>query len=185
MRQCHRVGDSDCAGCGRERRLENVRLRQISTLSVVRKPTGRARIGHLTRHRGAPRRDWPSRGPADKANQSHRHCQRPLRCDRRQSLRSHESAGSRRAESVPDPRGPFTCRFTDGAPLQIHARQDATSDRSLRLDQPATDRVARQLDAVTHPKLVEDVLTMAVDSLDADEESRGDVFRCLRLGDQL
>lgn len=35
MRQRHFLGDSDCAGCGRECRFEGVRLRQIALLSVV------------------------------------------------------------------------------------------------------------------------------------------------------
>ena len=40
----------------------------------------------------------------------------------------------------------------------------------LGLDQSAADRITRQLDTVAHAELVEDVLAVALDRLDADEE---------------
>ena len=40
----------------------------------------------------------------------------------------------------------------------------------LGLDQPAPDCVAGELDAVAHSQLVEDVLAVAFDRLDADNE---------------
>src|SRR5919201_866742 len=55
----------------------------------------------------------------------------------------------------------------------------------LRLDQAAADRVAGQLDAVAHPQLVEDVLTVSLHRLHADHELLGDLLRRVRLGDQL
>ena len=57
--------------------------------------------------------------------------------------------------------------------------------RSLRLDESATDRVAGQLDPVAHAELVEDVLPVPLDRLDADEELLRDLLRGIRLGDQL
>ena len=88
------------------------------------------------------------------------------------------------ARSAPVAMGSVTCPFTAaGHHSRSLVRRDAAVDRSLRLNQSATDGVARQLDAVTHPELVEDVLAMAVDRLDADEQSRSDVFRGLRLRD--
>src|SRR5699024_3972341 len=53
------------------------------------------------------------------------------------------------------------------------------------LDQPTPDGVAGELDAVAHPELVEDVLAVALDGLDADEERLRDLLRGVRLGDQL
>ena len=44
------------------------------------------------------------------------------------------------------------------------------------LDQAAADRVAREFDAVAHAELVEDVLPMALDDLDADEERARDLL---------
>src|SRR3954454_24843281 len=49
------------------------------------------------------------------------------------------------------------------------------AEASLGLDQPAPDRVPRQLDTVAHAELVEDVLAVAVDGLDADEQGVGDL----------
>src|SRR4051812_28130771 len=53
------------------------------------------------------------------------------------------------------------------------------------LDQAAADRVARQLDAVAHAELAEDVRPVALDGLRADHEDLGDLLRRVRLGDQL
>src|SRR6187399_17960 len=50
------------------------------------------------------------------------------------------------------------------------------------LDQPASNRVARELHTVAHAELLEDVLAVAVDRLDADEELVGDLLRRVRLG---
>jgi hypothetical protein len=55
----------------------------------------------------------------------------------------------------------------------------------LRLDQPTLDRVPRELYAVAHAEFLEDVLAVAVDGLDADEERIGDLLRRVRLGDEL
>ena len=75
------------------------------------------------------------------------------------------------------------------APAARHrARERLQADRRLarlRLDQAAADRVAGQLDAVAHAELVEDVLPVALDGLDADHELLGDLLRRVRLGDQL
>src|SRR5262249_20560956 len=59
------------------------------------------------------------------------------------------------------------------------------SSGSLGEDEAAADRVARQLDAVAHAELLEDVLAVALDRLDADHELRGDLLRRVGLGDQL
>jgi len=53
------------------------------------------------------------------------------------------------------------------------------------LDEAAADRVARQLDTVTHPELLEHVRAVAIDRLLADEENFGDLLTGVALGDQL
>src|SRR5256885_10864296 len=55
----------------------------------------------------------------------------------------------------------------------------------LRLDQAASDRVAREFDAVAHAEFFEHVRAMSVDCLDADDEHRCDRFGCVAFGDQL
>src|SRR3954470_2623429 len=55
----------------------------------------------------------------------------------------------------------------------------------LRRDQSPADGVARQVDAVAHPELLEDVRSMAVDGLAADEEHAGDLIARVPLGDEL
>src|SRR4051812_21232647 len=57
--------------------------------------------------------------------------------------------------------------------------------RSLRLDEAAPDRVARKLDAVAHPQLLEDVRAVALDGLLGDVQHPGDLVVGVRLGDQL
>src|SRR5204862_5671062 len=70
-------------------------------------------------------------------------------------------------------------------PLGSHHPVGTPSTRGSGKDQAAADRVARQLDAIAHPELLEDVLAVTLDGLDADHELRGDLLRGVRLGDQL
>src|SRR5690242_15323399 len=72
-----------------------------------------------------------------------------------------------------------------GRPAVRRARGLPSSDRALRLDQPAPDRVAGEFDPVAHPELVEDVLAVTLDGLDADEEQLRDLLRGVRLRNQL
>src|SRR5690242_17080084 len=74
-------------------------------------------------------------------------------------------------------------RYRSAAP----SRTDAAprSGPMLRLDQPAADGVARQLDAIAHAELVEDVLPVSLHGLDADHQLLGDLLRRIGLGDQL
>ena len=58
-------------------------------------------------------------------------------------------------------------------------------DMRLRLDQAAADGVASELDPVAHAQLVEDVLPVPLDGLDADHQLLGDFFRRVGLCDQL
>src|SRR4029079_10585372 len=53
------------------------------------------------------------------------------------------------------------------------------------LDEAAADRVPRQLDAVAHAELLEDVRAMALDGLLADRQLGGDLAVDHPLGDQL
>src|SRR5687768_9509681 len=62
-------------------------------------------------------------------------------------------------------------------PLRCARRLVVVDSPLLGLDQPATNRVAGQLDAVAHAELVEDVLAVALDGLDADPELLGDLLR--------
>src|ERR671911_2673419 len=55
----------------------------------------------------------------------------------------------------------------------------------LRLDEAAPDRIARQLHAVAHTELREDVLAVAVHRTPADAELERDPVARPRLGDQL
>src|SRR4051812_6618920 len=55
----------------------------------------------------------------------------------------------------------------------------------LGLDQPAPDGVARQLDAVAHAELLQDVGAVPLHGLHADHERGRDLLRAVRLGDQL
>jgi hypothetical protein len=55
----------------------------------------------------------------------------------------------------------------------------------LRLDQTAPDRIARQIDAVAHAELTEDVGSVAFDGLDAEDELRRDLLGALSLADEL
>src|SRR4051794_16237807 len=57
--------------------------------------------------------------------------------------------------------------------------------RSLRLDEPAADRVPRELDAVVHAELLEDVRPVPCDRLLADVQLVGDLVVGVRLGDEL
>src|ERR1051326_920396 len=85
---------------------------------------------------------------------------------------------------------PFDCPQRRGAALGTPSggRSIAGARRphgwALRLDQAAADRVAGELDAVAHAELVEDVLPMPLDGLDADHELLGDLLRGVGLGDQ-
>src|SRR6185437_11104651 len=63
--------------------------------------------------------------------------------------------------------------------------EPSTMSVASRLDQSAPDRVAGELDAVAHAELVEDVLSVALDRLDADHELARDLLRGVRLRDQL
>src|SRR5215212_6809438 len=53
------------------------------------------------------------------------------------------------------------------------------------LDEPAPDRVARELDAVAHPELLEDVRAVAFDGLLGDVQQLADLLVRVRLGDEL
>ena len=66
-------------------------------------------------------------------------------------------------------------RLPRGAREPVRARQRRAG--ALGLDQSAADRVARELDPIAHAELVEDVLTVTLDGLDADEERVGDLLR--------
>src|ERR671910_3513699 len=55
----------------------------------------------------------------------------------------------------------------------------------LCLDESAPDRVTRELDAIAHAELFEDVGAVALDGFDADDEDLGDLLGAVRLGDQL
>lgn len=57
--------------------------------------------------------------------------------------------------------------------------------RGSGLDQPVADRVARQLDPVAHPQLLEDVRAVPLDRLAADHELLGDLLVGVGLGDEL
>src|SRR5262249_52987802 len=71
-------------------------------------------------------------------------------------------------------------------PLGRHHPVSTPSNASqLWEDEAAADRVARQLDAIAHPELLEDVLAVPLDRLDADHELRCDLLRGVRLRDQL
>lgn len=79
-------------------------------------------------------------------------------------------------------------------PVRPAERDDLSSPRSvadrsslveLRLDKATTDGVAGQLDSVAHAELIENVLPVALDSLDTDDELLGDLFRRVGFGDQL
>src|SRR5215208_5293440 len=58
-------------------------------------------------------------------------------------------------------------------------------EQGSRLHQSAPDRVARQLDAVAHLKLLEDVRSVTIDGLVADDQSLGDLLAGQALGNQL
>src|SRR4051795_9855209 len=58
-------------------------------------------------------------------------------------------------------------------------------DPHLRVDQAAANRVARQVDAVAQPELLEDVRPVALDRLLAEDEQGGDLLRRVPLRDQL
>src|SRR5919202_2569264 len=65
-----------------------------------------------------------------------------------------------------------------------HPRHAAFTSRS-GLDEPAADRVARQLDAVAHAELLEDVGPVRLDGLLADRQQLGDLAVRVALGDEL
>src|SRR5436309_2056864 len=52
-------------------------------------------------------------------------------------------------------------------------------------DQPTPDRVAREVDAVAHLELLEDVGPVPVDGLAADDEHSRDLVAGVALGDEL
>src|SRR4051794_16204169 len=71
-------------------------------------------------------------------------------------------------------------------PLERPPSDDEAAARTaLWLDEAAPDRVARQLDAVVHPELLEDVRTVTGDGLLADVQLVGDLVVRVRLGDEL
>jgi hypothetical protein len=55
----------------------------------------------------------------------------------------------------------------------------------LGLNQPAPDRIAGELHAVTHPELLEHVRPVAFHGLLADDEQLGDLARGMALGHEL
>src|SRR5215216_580785 len=57
--------------------------------------------------------------------------------------------------------------------------------RRSRLNKPAADRVPRQLDAIAHAELLEDVRSMALDGLLRDVQQRPDLVVRVGLGDEL
>src|SRR6478736_2272293 len=71
--------------------------------------------------------------------------------------------------------------------LSLGGRSHGVTDASshLWLDKAATDGVASQLDSVSHAELLQNVLSVVADRLDADDELLGDLFRRVGLGDQL
>jgi hypothetical protein len=80
--------------------------------------------------------------------------------------------------------GASRCRSGDD-PISASVPGRLLALAGLRLDQSALDRIARELYAVAHAEFLEDVLAVAVDGLDADEERIGDLLRRVRLGDEL
>src|SRR5688500_19545461 len=58
-------------------------------------------------------------------------------------------------------------------------------DARSGLDEAAADRVARELDAVAHAELLEDVGPVRLDRLLADREQLGDLAVRVALGDEL
>src|SRR3954451_6189564 len=62
---------------------------------------------------------------------------------------------------------------------------DGASAASSRLHEPTPDRIPRELDAVAHPELLEDVRAVALDRLLADDEHLRDLVVGVRLGDEL
>src|SRR5581483_11184325 len=55
----------------------------------------------------------------------------------------------------------------------------------LRLNQPVADRITRELDAVAHSQLLEDVGAVTLDRLETDHEHLGDLLVGVALGDEL
>ena len=56
------------------------------------------------------------------------------------------------------------CRSTSGSVAS------ASAGGSSGLNQPTPDGVSREFDTITHPELVENILAVPLDRLDADEE---------------
>jgi hypothetical protein len=54
----------------------------------------------------------------------------------------------------------------------------------VRVDQAPAYRVARELNAIVHAELVEDVCAVVLDRLGTDDEGFGDLLGGVRLGDQ-
>src|SRR5919198_6629800 len=73
---------------------------------------------------------------------------------------------------------------TRGAPALARHCSGGRVDRS-GLYEPATNRVARQLDAVAHAELLEDVAAVVLDGLLRDHQRRGDLVARVTLGDEL
>src|SRR5215217_1544784 len=80
---------------------------------------------------------------------------------------------------------PRCCRRTALGAMGSCAHFRGGGDRRLWLDEAAADGVARQLDAVAHAELLEDVRAVTLDGLLADEQQVGDLLVGVGLGDQL
>ena len=91
--------------------------------------------------------------------------------DERQHLRAGDDA--RREGRRPDPR------------QHAAATPSRSSSTVIKLHQPAPDRVAREIDAIAHPELLEDVAAVVLDGLLADHELPGRSLRSCALGDEL
>src|SRR5205814_1679446 len=103
------------------------------------------------------------------------------------STTARSSSSSACAQASGAPRTPGAeCSPTGRAPPTRTRRRHRRGNKSecSRLDEAAADCVTGELDAVAHPELVEDVLAVTLDGLDADEEQLRDLFGRVRLGDQ-
>ena len=107
-----------------------------------------------------------------------------------------ERADDPAVEAVGNEHGEVPERETDHGPdkdrhpFQVGSRPPRAvwgedTIRRSETDEAAADRVARELDAVAHAELLEDVRAVALDRLLADEQHLGDLLVGVRLGDEL
>src|SRR5919106_1549480 len=91
------------------------------------------------------------------------------------------------SEASPAPISPSRTRFADsGRTASVRPTLAMASDSiSLRLDQPATNRVTDQFDAVAHAELAHRGRAVVLDGLLREVKDRRDLLVGVSLGDQL